>query len=88
MSMTAPSISCNHGRGFNCATCWPSEQKRAAMVRDSIEWQACQGNKKAQRIYADILEAEGRNDWAEFYRAKADGTTQAFTLEAFKASKH
>lgn len=32
MSMTAPSISCNHGLGFNCTTCWPSEQKRAALV--------------------------------------------------------
>lgn len=88
MSIQSPSISCTHGNGFNCNTCWPSEQKRAAMVRESISWQAAQGNKNAQRIYADILEAEGRHDWAEFYRAKSEGKTAAFTLEAYQASKH
>lgn len=59
----------------------------AQNARAQIEWQAAQGNKKAQRVYADMLDAEGKQDWAEFYRAKAEGTNPYFTLEAFKASK-
>ena len=58
-----------------------------ANIKAQIEWKAAQGNKNAQRIYADILEAEGLHDWAEFYRAKANGTNPFFTLEAYKANK-
>lgn len=57
-------------------------------ARAMLDWKAAQGCKQSQRDYANILEAEGRHDWAEFYRAKADGKTRAFTLEAYKASKH
>lgn len=55
--------------------------------RATLDWKAAQGDKKAQLEYADLLESEGQSDWAEFYRAKANGTSQAFTLEAFKANK-
>ena len=58
-----------------------------ANAKAQIEWQAAQGNKNAQRVYADMLEAEGKHDWAEFYKAKAKGINPYFTLEAFKANK-
>lgn len=57
-----------------------------ANAKAQIEWQAAQGNKNAQRVYADMLEAEGKLDWAEFYRAKANGHP-AFTLANYQASK-
>ena len=54
--------------------------------RATIEFKAAQGNRFAQRQLADILESEGKHDWAEFYRAKANGHP-AFTLQAYQASK-
>jgi len=86
MSIQSSSIACSHGRGFNCTTCYMPEKQRVA--RAELAWKASQGNKQAQREYADTLEAEGLKDYAAFYRAKADGKTAAFTLEAFKAGKH
>ena len=58
-----------------------------AQARTLLDWKAAQGNKKAQLDYADLLEFEGKLDWAEFYRAKANGKNPTFTLAAFKAGK-
>lgn len=54
--------------------------------RATIEFKAAQGNRFAQRQLADLLEAEGRPDMAEFYRAKANGHP-AFTPANYQASK-
>ncbi|MFW8567031.1 hypothetical protein [Orrella sp. 11846] len=51
--------------------------------RENIEWFAMQGNRQAQRDYAEILRAEGKDDWADYYEAKANGTNPHFWLESF-----
>lgn len=33
MSNQSPSISCTHGKGFNCRTCWPEPKRHRVMGR-------------------------------------------------------
>ena len=53
--------------------------------RADLDFKASQGCRAAQAKYAEVLEAEGRLEWAAFMRAKAAGHP-AFTLGNFEMS--
>lgn len=53
--------------------------------RADLDFKASQGCRASRMRYAEVLEAEGRHDWAAFMRAKAAGHP-AFTLGNFEMS--
>ena len=56
---------------------------RQSLNRPDLEWWAAQGNKQAQHQLSGLFRHEGKNDWADFYQGKAEGTNPHFTLESF-----
>lgn len=53
-----------------------------------LTWRAGQGHKGSQKQLSEIFKGQGRLDEAEYWLAKAERRTSAFSVEVYKAQQN